>query len=196
MKTLFQILILLATTVALVSSQGTKIKDFPLSVASSVSCDTIVTQSSFGGDCCALNRTDGGGCVLNVINGYCKVSSLVTIELYFDAIYTCHRTIQYIALRCVAMTRRGPHNKDILYSPYLLSTIFFSHRFEDKLGLWTILPCLTVVVPSVLLRNCPWEIFFLLLPLASLHRRELAFTCRVLSCWGSFQWSQQQPWPS
>jgi hypothetical protein len=109
MKTLFQILILLATTVALVSSQGTKIKDFPLSVASSVSCDTIVTQSSFGGDCCALNRTDGGGCVLNVINGYCKVSSLVTIELCLDAIYTCHRTtILHSTLRCNDQTRPPP----------------------------------------------------------------------------------------
>ena len=69
-----------------------------------------------------------------------------------------------------------------IYS-HLFYTIFFSfYRFEDKRGLWNIDPCLTVMVPSVLLRNCPWDCFFLLIPLPWLQRTlELAFACRVLS---------------
>jgi hypothetical protein len=75
MKTVFQILLLLASTAALVLSQGTVEKDEPLSTSTPVSCDTIISRSTFKGDCCALNRTDGGGCVLSVTNGYCVVST-------------------------------------------------------------------------------------------------------------------------
>jgi hypothetical protein len=74
MKTVFQIILLLAATVALVSSQ-VQTEDFILSKSSSVPCDTIVEQSDWAGNCCALNRTDGGGCLLTVINGYCEVST-------------------------------------------------------------------------------------------------------------------------
>jgi hypothetical protein len=191
MKTVFQILFLLATTVALVWSEiETKKLDLPLSIASGVSCDTIIAQSVFGGDCCALNRTQGGGCLLKVINGYCNVSSLVTIELYLNIVFGCdiicqNNTIQYNTLHY--NEQQGLRGYTV-YS-HLFSTIFFSHyRFEEELGLWTILRCMTVVVPIVLLRNFPWKIFFL--PI--LCRRELAFTFRVLS-WG-FRWSQL-PWP-
>jgi hypothetical protein len=82
MKTAFQILLLLVTTVTLISSQ-TITKDEPLAVSSSQPCDTIIDLSIWGRDsnCCSLNRTDGGGCILSVTNGRCKVS-IVTIESY------------------------------------------------------------------------------------------------------------------
>ena len=89
MKTVFQTLLLFVTTIALVWSQETKTQDNPLSRWSSVSCDTIIDQSVFTGDCCALNRTQGGGCLLSVTNGYCKVSShnlIVFGTLYLDPI--------------------------------------------------------------------------------------------------------------
>jgi hypothetical protein len=75
MKTAFQTLLLAAATAAFVSSQGTETADKALSADSTVSCDDIIADSDFSGDCCALNRTSGGGCILSVINGYCKVSS-------------------------------------------------------------------------------------------------------------------------
>eukprot|EP00934_Nitzschia_sp_Nitz4_P003437 Nitzschia sp. Nitz4//scaffold303_size22340//573//1104//NITZ4_008564-RA/size22340-snap-gene-0.21-mRNA-1//1//CDS//3329547048//3427//frame0 len=38
------------------------------------SCDTIIAVSEFDGDCCSLNNTDAGGCILNIINGQCIIS--------------------------------------------------------------------------------------------------------------------------
>uniref|UniRef100_A0A7R9WV40 Uncharacterized protein n=1 Tax=Craspedostauros australis TaxID=1486917 RepID=A0A7R9WV40_9STRA len=61
--------------------QGRQEADARLFIASSKTCTQIVDQSKFEGDCCALNVTDAGGCILNVVNGRCKVTGGVwTLE--------------------------------------------------------------------------------------------------------------------
>lgn len=42
------------------------------------SCDDILADSKFYGTCCALNTTASLGCVLNVANGWCRVSRSVS----------------------------------------------------------------------------------------------------------------------
>jgi hypothetical protein len=63
----------LLSLVVLANSAGVKKENFVLSETSPVSCDQIVKVSTFAGDCCAINATDAGGCVLNVLNGQCIV---------------------------------------------------------------------------------------------------------------------------
>jgi hypothetical protein len=68
--------LLVAILVAMVASQAdqTQVKDFPLSTNTPLSCEDVLETHRFQGDCCALNTTVGGGCVLTVINGRCKIS--------------------------------------------------------------------------------------------------------------------------
>lgn len=53
--------------------QGEQISDLPLYITSRVHCDDMIYLHRWEGDCCSLNVTAGNGCVLNVMNGYCKV---------------------------------------------------------------------------------------------------------------------------
>ena len=46
----------------------------PLSTFQAFDCETIIDGSTIDGDCCALNTTQSGGCVLNVEGGRCIVS--------------------------------------------------------------------------------------------------------------------------
>jgi hypothetical protein len=67
--------LLVAILAAMVASQDqTQVKDFALSTDTPVPCEDIMTTHRFQGDCCALNSTVGGGCILTVINGRCKIS--------------------------------------------------------------------------------------------------------------------------
>ena len=50
-----------------------RVEDFPLSSISPVECESIVSTHVFSGSCCSLSTTEGGGCILNVINGDCQV---------------------------------------------------------------------------------------------------------------------------
>lgn len=68
--------LMVAILVAMVASQSAQnqVEDFPLSTNTPVTCEEIMETHRFQGDCCALNTTVGGGCVLTVINGRCKIS--------------------------------------------------------------------------------------------------------------------------
>lgn len=55
------------------AGQGPQTSDLPLFRQSVVNCDEMIQTHRWEGDCCSLNVTAGNGCVLNVINGYCKV---------------------------------------------------------------------------------------------------------------------------
>jgi len=45
----------------------------PLFAMSDVHCDDMVILHRWEGSCCSLNVTAGNGCILNVMDGWCKV---------------------------------------------------------------------------------------------------------------------------
>jgi hypothetical protein len=58
-----------------------------LSESKPQSCELIIDRSRFYGTCCSLNATDSLGCVLNVANGWCRVSaSFVAFYRLFSTI--------------------------------------------------------------------------------------------------------------
>ena len=52
---------------------GDQTSDLPLFATSTVDCDEMITLHRWEGDCCSLNATTGGGCILNVMDGRCRV---------------------------------------------------------------------------------------------------------------------------
>lgn len=56
---------------------GTQVSDLPLFAQSTVHCDDMITLHRWEGDCCSLNVTAGNGCVLNVMDGHCKITGQV-----------------------------------------------------------------------------------------------------------------------
>lgn len=52
---------------------GERKSDLPLFATSVISCDEMLPLHRWDGNCCSLNVTTGGGCILNVMNGRCKV---------------------------------------------------------------------------------------------------------------------------
>lgn len=52
---------------------GKRTSDLPLFATSVTHCDDMIYLHRWEGDCCSLNVTQGNGCILNVMNGYCKV---------------------------------------------------------------------------------------------------------------------------
>jgi len=58
-------------------ANGKKTSTLPLSIASNTHCDEMVTLHRWEGSCCSLNVTSGNGCILNVMDGWCKVSGEV-----------------------------------------------------------------------------------------------------------------------
>lgn len=56
---------------------GTQVSDLPLFAQSTVHCDEMITLHRWEGDCCSLNVTAGNGCVLNVMDGHCKITGQV-----------------------------------------------------------------------------------------------------------------------
>eukprot|EP00533_Pseudo-nitzschia_delicatissima_P010828 CAMPEP_0116101930 /NCGR_PEP_ID=MMETSP0327-20121206/13073_1 /TAXON_ID=44447 /ORGANISM="Pseudo-nitzschia delicatissima, Strain B596" /LENGTH=145 /DNA_ID=CAMNT_0003593925 /DNA_START=87 /DNA_END=524 /DNA_ORIENTATION=+ len=52
---------------------GERTSDLPLFATSVTHCDDMIYLHRWEGDCCSLNVTQGNGCILNVMNGYCKV---------------------------------------------------------------------------------------------------------------------------
>ena len=70
----FLLLSLLGRADAAANSQmGDQISDLPLFATSTVHCDEMVVLHRWEGNCCSLNVTAGSGCILNVIDGRCKV---------------------------------------------------------------------------------------------------------------------------
>ena len=67
--------LVLALTLAAVANSQTNVQSFALAKTSATNCDVIVAGSTFEGDCCAMNVTQGNGCVLYVEGGNCKVRS-------------------------------------------------------------------------------------------------------------------------
>lgn len=68
------LLLVFSALISLSNSQiDTRIENFELSDANANHCDDIIEVSKFDGDCCSLNVTAGQGCVLNIVNGRCKV---------------------------------------------------------------------------------------------------------------------------
>mmetsp|Transcript_9267 Transcript_9267/g.22744 ORF Transcript_9267/g.22744 Transcript_9267/m.22744 type:complete len:170 (+) Transcript_9267:209-718(+) len=52
---------------------GAQTSELPLFATSTVDCDEMLTLHRWEGSCCSLNVTAGNGCVLNVMDGWCKV---------------------------------------------------------------------------------------------------------------------------
>ena len=52
---------------------GEKNSENPLYITSNTHCDEMVTLHRWDGNCCSLNVTAGNGCILNVMDGWCKV---------------------------------------------------------------------------------------------------------------------------
>ena len=67
---------LAAIVLSLALAQQNQVENFPLSANSPVDCESIIETHKFEGTCCALNATAGNGCVLNVADGNCIVSSI------------------------------------------------------------------------------------------------------------------------
>lgn len=68
------LVVVLSSFVTLSNSQNVRVENFELSDANANSCDVIIEASRFDGDCCSMNSTQNNGCVLNIINGRCKVT--------------------------------------------------------------------------------------------------------------------------
>ena len=52
---------------------GTKNSVLPLFESSNVHCDEMVILHRWEGSCCSLMVTEANGCILNVLDGWCKV---------------------------------------------------------------------------------------------------------------------------
>jgi len=60
--------------------------ELPLFASSVVHCDEMITLHRWEGSCCSLNVTQGNGCILNVMDGYCNVRGQVW-SLEFNSTY-------------------------------------------------------------------------------------------------------------
>jgi len=58
---------------SVVQGLGEKTSDLPLFESSPTNCDDMLALHRWEGSCCSLNITAGNGCILNVMNGNCKV---------------------------------------------------------------------------------------------------------------------------
>jgi hypothetical protein len=65
-----------------------------LSESKPQSCELIIDRSRFYGTCCSLNATDSLGCVLNVANGWCRVSTVHLLLLF--TVYSVQSTHESI----------------------------------------------------------------------------------------------------
>ena len=64
---------LLLSSIAVVGALGTKNSIYPLFENTPVHCDEMIKLHRWEGSCCSINVTEGQGCALNVMNGYCSV---------------------------------------------------------------------------------------------------------------------------
>ncbi len=89
----FQFLLTLSAIVTLSMSQVPRVENFEITDANPNSCAVIVENSRFDGDCCSLNTTEANGCVLNIVNGRCKVRSMIVKVVILSCYYyhcPCH----------------------------------------------------------------------------------------------------------
>ena len=70
--------------VTLSNSKNVRVENFELSIANPNSCEVIIAASRFDGDCCSMNTTQGNGCILNIVNGRCKVRPFVLFLWFQD----------------------------------------------------------------------------------------------------------------
>jgi len=54
--------------------ENIRVENYELSESNANSCEVIIAASRFDGDCCSMNTTQANGCVLNIVNGRCKIS--------------------------------------------------------------------------------------------------------------------------
>lgn len=70
-------IVLVITAILALAVSGEYVEDStPLSDTRPQSCQRIIDTSVFYGTCCSLNSTQGDGCVVNIKNGWCRVSFL------------------------------------------------------------------------------------------------------------------------
>ena len=91
-----------------VESQTIREENFPLSSFIPVPCDSIIRVHTFEGDCCALNSTDGNGCILNVINGTCIVRFFVFICCPFFIFRICKEEEEKKNIIIIIITKCWP----------------------------------------------------------------------------------------
>jgi hypothetical protein len=67
------------------TAQEIKVEGFPMKINAEESCLQLIATHAFNGDCCTVQDTADGGCVLIVINGKCAVS-IITSSTVADGI--------------------------------------------------------------------------------------------------------------
>jgi hypothetical protein len=67
--------------VARTTAQEIKVEAFPMKIEAEESCLQMTVTHAFNGDCCTVQDTANGGCVLIVINGKCAVSIITSLTV-------------------------------------------------------------------------------------------------------------------
>lgn len=170
---MFKLLLALSALVSLSSSQQFREDNFEISDSNANSCETIVEASRFDGDCCSLNSTDAGGCVLNIVNGRCKVCEESCCFSMFGVVFRVVVVVIGFFLSS---------NTPIRYSQLsLLILLHYFCRSRDNIGL-LIGPLPTSKgVPHVHPRNIPSS---LLPPTRRMLRRPMTLLRMALLVWG------------
>lgn len=69
------LVVVLGTTFTSTHAIDVQVGNFEMSDSKAQSCDEIIDSGSkFSGDCCSLSNANNGGCILNIINGNCKIT--------------------------------------------------------------------------------------------------------------------------
>ena len=76
-------------TIQVLQAQGVQKANTQLTANSPIHCQQIIDDSTFEGNCCSLNVTAGNGCILNVVNGRCAVSSFRLFIYLFVCLFVC-----------------------------------------------------------------------------------------------------------
>jgi hypothetical protein len=67
--------------VARTTAQEIKVEEFPMKIEAEESCLQMSVTHAFNGDCCTIQDTADGGCVLIVIAGKCAVSTMTSLTV-------------------------------------------------------------------------------------------------------------------
>lgn len=71
------VILVLLSDIVNVAVGDAQISALPLYESTATHCDEMILLHRWEGSCCSLNVTEGEGCVLNVMDGYCKVRGQV-----------------------------------------------------------------------------------------------------------------------
>ena len=114
---MFRLLVALWSLASFSRSQDVKTENFEISDAKADSCAKIVELSTFDGVCCSLNSTEANGCVLNIVNGRCKVGKQLR--------YCCAFSIGIVVALAAAVFHDEYDKSDFSKLCILLSLIIF-----------------------------------------------------------------------